>query len=302
MKSSSHTYQKISEAIDCLEQDERLWLADNFIERMKAIDFLELHMSEDVEQGNNIELTDTEQLSLIQRAKVLKQRLDDANERLFAHLLASIRSNDRSTLKQYFTQAAQQISTKTDIEYLEYDEIDNLVTGLLEVDLAPGEPKERDPDMIYYQPTPARIILKLMNELHTTFDDVFYDLGSGLGHVPILVNLLADIRTKGVELEESYFRYSTECLKKLGLPNVEFINADARHVAYDDGTIFYMYTPFQGEMLRQVLRKLQAQSERRQIRVCTYGTCTLHVGKQNWLQSLYQMGNAEGSLGIFVSL
>ena len=302
MKSYSHADQKISAAIDSLEQDERLWLADNFIERIKAIDFLELHMSDDVGKVNNTELTDAERLSLVQRAKALKQRLDDANERPFAHLLVSIRSNDRSTIKQYFKQAEQQISTRTDEEFVGYDEIDNLVTGLLEVGLVPEEPKERDPDMIYYQPTPARIILKLINELHPTYDDIFYDLGSGLGHVPILVNLLADIKTKGVELEESYFRYSTECLKKLGLMDVEFINADARHVTYDDGTIFYMYTPFQGEMLRHVLRKLEAQSKRRQIRVCTYGTCTLQVGKQNWLESIYQTGKAEGSLGIFVSL
>ena len=88
---------------------------------------------------------------------------------------------------------------------------------------------------------------------------------------------------------------------KFTLSNVEFIHADARDADYADGTIFYLYTPFQGEMLRQVLGKLEAQAERRHIKVCTYGPCTLQVSKQNWLQSIYRAGRREGSLGIFGS-
>jgi hypothetical protein len=302
MKPYSQAYQEINAAIEYLEQDERLCMADNFIERIKAIDFLELQMMNEPEQEHNGTATDAERLSLVQRAAALKQRLDDANETLFAHLLAGIQSNDRSTLKQYIAKAEQQTAAGADEGYLGYDEMDSLVTGLLDVAVVPEEPPQRDPDMIYYQPTPARIILKLINQLNLTRDDVFYDLGSGLGHVPILVNLLADIKTKGVELEESYFHYSTASLKKLRLSQVEFMNADARHVAYDDGTIFYMYTPFQGEVLRQVLEKLEAQSKQRQIRICTYGTCTLQVSKQNWLRSIYRTGTGEGSLSIFVSL
>jgi hypothetical protein len=91
-------------------------------------------------------------------------------------------------------------------------------------------------------------------------------------------------------------------LNKLGLPYVEFIHADARQADYDDGTMFYLYTPFRGEMLRQVLRRLEAQAERRRIRVCTYGPCTLQAGEQNWLKPIYQAGQSEGSLGIFGSL
>lgn len=301
MTSYSHAYQTISATIDRLEQKQILYKAGNFIGRMRALDVLEIQMLDGIEQANDPQMTDAETLRLTQRAEVLKQKLTEANERLFAQLLRSIRSNDRATLKQYFKKAGRQISRKADDDYLGYDELDMLVTGLLEVAFVPAEPEERDADMIYYQPTPARIILKLIEKLHPTSDDLFYDLGSGLGHVPILVNLLTDIKTKGVELEGAYFRYSNKCLKKLGLPNVGFIHADARHVDYDDGTIFYMYTPFQGETLRQVLRKLQAQSERRPIKICTYGPCTLQVGKQNWLQAIYQTGKQEGSLGIFAS-
>ncbi|MEP7285754.1 MAG: hypothetical protein ABI947_08300 [Chloroflexota bacterium] len=300
MKSYSPVYQKINAVIDRLEQDKILYRAENFIERMNALDVLEFQLLDDIE--NVTILPDAEKSRLMQRAEMLKQKLVDVNEKLFTHLLLSIRSNDRATVTQYFKQAERQISRSADDDYLGYDEIDMLVNGLLEVAFVPPEPEERDADMIYYQPTPARIILKLIDELHLTLNDTFYDLGSGLGHVPILVNLLTNIKTKGIELENAYFQYSNECLKKLGLSDVEFINADARDVDYCDGTIFYMYTPFQGEILRQVLKKLEAQSERHPIRVCTYGPCTLQVSKLNWLRPIYQTGKQEGSLSIFSSL
>ena len=295
-------YQQISAALDSyLEQDERLCVADNFVERVRAIDFLEIQMIDELEQMDNSGLSDAQRLSLIERARALKQKLDGANEKLFSQLLASIRSNDRSALKQVLRSAEQQILPKTGEEDIGYDEMDSLVMGLLDVALAPDAPQERDPELIVYQPTPARIILKIIGLLHITAGDVFYDLGSGIGHVPIMVHLLTDIRTKGVELEESYFRYSTQCQKKLGLSGVEFINADARAVDYDDGTIFYLYTPFQGEVLRQVLGKLEAQSKRRPIRVCAHGPCALQVLKEDWLVPTYQTGIEEGCLVVFVS-
>jgi hypothetical protein len=196
---------------------------------------------------------------------------------------------------------ARQTATNIDEENIGYDELDILLNGLMEVPIVPGEPEERDPDMVFYQPTPARIILKLIERLDMSADDVFYDLGSGLGHVPIAVNLLTGITTRGIEIEESYFRYSTECLKKLCLTDVDFMNVDAREASYDDGTIFYMYTPFQGEILRQILSKLESQSQRRQIKLCTYGPCTALISKQSWLQPIYQTGKAEGRFGLFSS-
>ena len=302
VKPHSHAYQEVSAVVDRLERNQTLYAAENFIERMKAIDVLEFQVLDDIGQVNDSRLSEAEKLRLRQRAEALKQKLAGANERLYEHLLLSIRSNDRSAVKQCFRRAAQQISSRAEADSLGFDEFDMLVNGLLEVAFVPTEPEVREADVVDYQPTPARIILKLVDELHATSEDIFYDLGSGLGHVPILVNLLTGIKAKGVELEGTYFRYSTECLEKLGLPDVEFINADARHLDYDEGTIFYMYTPFRGEMLRQVLRKLEAQSERRQIRVCTYGPCTLQVGGQDWLQPIFQTGQQEGSLGIFGSL
>jgi hypothetical protein len=228
--------------------------------------------------------------------------LVEANEQLFARLLLSIRSRDQSTVRQCIKAVEQQISKGAGADDLGYNELDVLVNGLLEVDSEPGEPQVGEPEAVAYQPTPARIILKWIDVLQPAADEVLYDLGSGLGHVPILVNLLTSLKTRGIEREAAYVRYSKECLETLGLSDVQFINADARHVDFSDGTIFYMYTPFRGEMLQQVLRKLQAHSQRRPIRICTYGPCTWEVSQELWLRSIYLAGHPEGRLGIFGSL
>ncbi len=299
MPSDSRAYQKITETIAQFEQDQRLLEADNFIERIEAIEFLELQLLEEHEPVNDTQSADTEKSTLFQRAQALKQQLDAANEALFAQLLNNIRSGDRSAFQQYLWQVEQQLAAKRGEADLSYDALDNLVNSLLEVPLPPEEPQEREPDMVYYQPSPARIILKLLQELPPSADDVFYDLGSGLGHVPILVNLMTDIPARGVEIEPVYVRYASDCLKKLGLSKVQFINEDVRHIAYAEGTIFYFYTPFQGEIMRQVLSALEAQAQQRPLRICAYGRCTSQIAREHWLKPLYQSGQGEGHLGIF---
>ena len=299
-KSSSCAYRRISAVIGRLERNPRLYEASSFIERMEALDVLELHLLDAPGPVSVATWTEAEQGRLMERAEALKQKLVNANERLFEQLLHSIRSNDRAPVQAFFKAARQQVSSSDD-DALGYDALDMLVNGLLEIALTPGAPEARDGEMVFYQPTPARIILHLIDALRPTAEDIFYDLGSGLGHVPILVHLLTGITTRGVELEDAYFRYANACLDKLGLTAVKFVHADARAVDYADGTLFYLYTPFQGEMLRQVLRKLEAQAERRSIKICTYGPCTLEVGRQSWLQSIFQAGQHEVRLGIFAS-
>jgi hypothetical protein len=298
---SSNANQKLSAALDSLAQDEALLHEDNFVERVKALDFLELHFMDAFEDVNTPKPTSADGLTLDQRVHLLKMKLDRANESLFAHLVASIRSHERLTFKQYLQRVEQQASKSTDPNYVSYDEVDSFIWGLLDVGLSPEEPEELEPDLVYLQPSPARTILEVLQVLPTDADDIFYDLGSGLGHVPILVNLLTGIKSKGVEIQEFYCRYSNKCLSKLGLSDTEFIHADARNVDYDDGTIFYMYTPFRGNVLRQVLAKLEAQSKRRQIKICAYGPCTVEVAEQNWLRSIYHSGKIEGGLSIFTS-
>jgi hypothetical protein len=204
MEAHPQAYQTMSAVLDRLERDRTLFRPENFVERTRAMDALELQMPDSIEQANDAELTVAEKSRLRQRAEALRRRWAGANERLFAHLLASIRYNDLSIVRQCLREAERQIARSVEEGGLGYDELDMLVNGLLEVDVVPAEPEAREADMVAYQPTPARIILRLVDELRPAPDDMFYDLGSGLGHVPILVHLLTSIKTRGIELEPSY--------------------------------------------------------------------------------------------------
>jgi precorrin-6B methylase 2 len=123
----------------------------------------------------------------------------------------------------------------------------------------------------------------MMNLAELSEDDIFFDLGSGLGQVTILVNLLSGIKAIGIEYEPAYCNYAQACASQLNLSNVEFINTEAQKGDYRQGTVFFMYTPFEGNMLQDMLNILQKEAQTRLIRIFTYGPCSPHVARQNWL-------------------
>ena len=180
-----------------------------------------------------------------------------------------------------------------------YDALDALTNGFLLMGVAPEETRAREPGMVFYQPTPARVVLELVEKADFRPHDVFYDIGSGLGQVAILVHLLSGVRAKGVEFEPAYCDYARRCARELNLSKVEFINADAREADYSDGIAFFMYTPFEGEMLEQVLERLEDQAGRRGIRLYTYGPCTSQVARQSWLERVDHNGSEVYKLATF---
>src|SRR5206468_2904352 len=113
----------------------------------------------------------------------------------------------------------------------------------------PDATRGSDPEMVHYEPTPARVILDLVDHAGLRADDVLYDLGSGLGQVVILVNLLTGIPTRGVECQSALCAAARGYAEGLGLWDVAFVEADARAVDFADGTMFYLFTPFRGRML-----------------------------------------------------
>jgi len=148
-------------------------------------------------------------------------------------------------------------------------------------------------DMVHYEPTPARVMLDLVDHCAFAPDDVFYDLGSGLGYVALTIHLLTGIKAKGVEFEPLFCAYAQNCARQLGLSAVEFINADAREADYSDGTLFYLFTPFKNLLLQTVLDRLKEVAQTKMIKIFTYGACTRPVARQSWLHSLDVSGRRQ---------
>lgn len=167
-----------------------------------------------------------------------------------------------------------------------YDNLDIFINGLFFTKGMPQQTKDLEPEMVYYQKTPASVVFDLVELFHFTGEDVFVDIGSGLGQVALLVHLLTGIVARGIEFEPAFCDYARACAAELHLSHVTFINRDARQADYSEGTVFFMFTPFRGAILREVLELLRRESLRRRIKMITYGPCTAEVAGQSWLERL----------------
>ena len=295
---------EIQSDIEAVEKDAALYEETNFDSRVDAVDHIEFNVIERIDGLLAATDAPAELTALREYAESVERRLIAIDDGLFRRLRAEVRAGDctgaalKAQIERYVGDSSRPHSPQ---EHPGYDNVDVFVNGLLRIRAVPEQTKESEPEMVYYQPTPARIILELVEKAHLSAKDVFYDLGSGLGQVSILVSLLSGARAKGVEFEPAYCDYARACAAELGLSRVEFINADARNVDYSDGTVFFMYTPFEGELLQAVLEKLRAESRKRMIRLFTIGPCTPIVSEQSWLESVEQNQDQIYKLAVFRS-
>jgi len=284
--------------IDLIEKDRTYYEEKNFDKRADAIDFIEFHIT------GELPMTSKPDGQFWHKVEKIKAELEAIDIKLFKRL------QEESRLGKYTGQGFKaMINEFIDIDLSDsqhqqeagYDNLDVFINGLISLQSIPEQTKELDPEMVYYQKTPARVVFEIAEQVTFTQDDVFFDLGSGLGQVVILVNLLTGITVKGIEFEPAFCNYASDCAAKLNLPKVEFINTDARQADYSQGTIFFMFTPFKGEIMQEVLSALRGESLKRKITIITYGPCTAEIGLQNWLNNASPENDSLYKLAVFTS-
>ncbi|HEY6487487.1 MAG: class I SAM-dependent methyltransferase [Terracidiphilus sp.] len=166
-----------------------------------------------------------------------------------------------------------------------YDSLDEVVSGVLQLEEPREAPAHPDPEMVFYQPTPARHIFHFFRLAQLSASDTLIDLGAGLGHVPILTSICTGARCEGIEVEAAYVASARRCAESLNLNRVQFVQQDARTADFSAGSIFYLYTPFRGTILDAVFRRLRHEAEGRTIRIATFGPCTDAVAREPWLEA-----------------
>jgi hypothetical protein len=73
-----------------------------------------------------------------------------------------------------------------------------------------------------------------------------------------------------VEIQEHLVRSARARCAELGIAAVSFVHANAVDTVLD-GSIFYLYAPFNGEMLARAVGRLEEVARRRPIVVCAVG-------------------------------
>jgi len=271
----------IQARIEAIEGNTALDNEEHFRERADLLDAMELHVFDTLAALAAAQPHDSHICNLYARTLVLQNTLVGQNEqfceRLRTHIAAG--NYDCNVLLHTFMRNTSPHPN----DDLVYDGLDALINTVVRAEAPPEEPAALASEMVFYQPTPARLIVELVQRAQLSCADVFYDIGSGLGQVAIVVSLLSGARAIGIEVDASSCAYARRCATALNLQTVEFRNEDARTAMFSDGTLFYLYTPFSGTMLQTVLDQLRDEAEQRPIRICTYGPCTAPVAQQPWL-------------------
>ena len=130
------------------------------------------------------------------------------------------------------------------------------------------------PGRLEYRPTQWRAFKQMLPRDQVGPDDVFCDLGCGMGRAVLLAARYPFKRVIGVELApelaEIARRNVDQVRAKVEARDVEIVTADA--TAYpipDDLTVLYLYNPFMGEIFDRVVENVVASVDRapRRLRV-----------------------------------
>ncbi|HEY4055333.1 MAG TPA: methyltransferase domain-containing protein, partial [Kofleriaceae bacterium] len=118
------------------------------------------------------------------------------------------------------------------IESIPFADRDPFVDELLELPPSPDD-EQLPRGAVPYLPCPVGDILTAIREAPIGPGDTFIDLGSGIGRVSILVNLLAGARTHGLEIQPQLVDLARAHAAKLGLDRVSFECRDVRDMPAD---------------------------------------------------------------------
>ena len=287
----------IAAKLKALEGDIRLLEPDKLEERLEALDMIEWIASTTQQVGRE------PAPAMERRLQASRTMLEEANRRLFRSWRAKLRDGrlTAGALRRAMGSYTAYSHGMRGYLHLRNEALDALLAGILRIGPFPSPSLQAEPEMVHLEFTPTSVILELVDTVPLGPQDVFVDLGCGLGQVAILARLLTGVPTRGIDVEPAYVAFAQSRAQELGLAKVTFECLDARQADYSLGTVFYLFTPFTGAMLDSVLTRLQEQASERAIVVCSYGPCTPQIAQQPWLRSIDEHSVHEFGLAIFRS-
>jgi hypothetical protein len=266
-----------------LEQDRSLYQPDRMRQRLEVLDRLDALVANGISFAPGAHAANA---GIDRRARRLYDKLELANLELYESIRSEIQNGaGPGILLHWANESRPDVSASGRVSGQGYDYLDELISGVLQLEKPRVETFHLEPEMVFYQPTPARHIFNMIGRIALSEHDTLIDLGSGLGHVPLLTAICTSARCIGIELEAAYVDSARQSADALKLRKASFIQQDARTADLSGGTVFYLYTPFVGAILGSVLDLLRQEAASREIRVCTFGPCTAMVAEERWLEA-----------------
>ena len=121
-----------------------------------------------------------------------------------------------------------------------------------------------------YLPCSVDTLARMADQADLGPDDVFVDVGSGLGRATVLAHLLTGAAAIGLEIQAGLVRLSRDLARSLNAARISVVQGDAARLTgyMTIGTVFFLYCPFGGARLERVLNDLESIARTRPIRVC----------------------------------
>ena len=272
---------KLQNDLEDTRNNPDLYKEENLTARTEAFEFIRM-----IDDMYALRPRDQHLEDLYRQGMALRNRLEKINHKVFAKLRGRMKLGitHPDQLREIFKRYTDYQVEHPGKPHYGYEDLDGLISGVFFTSPLPEESLEREPGMIRYQSTPASVILEMIDQSKFSKEDIFYDLGSGLGLVVNLVHILTGVRCVGVEYQPSYSRYAEQIAMDFGLDEVAFINADVRTVDISDGTVFYLFNPFGGHIFDAVMQNLFILAGKQEITICSYGTCTEEIAMLPWLE------------------
>jgi hypothetical protein len=173
----------------------------------------------------------------------------------------------RSRLSSRQTEPAEFRAALAAVSPADRDAWVDLVLGLDEV---PDDGTALPRGCVPYLPAPVDALIQIAAHADVQASDVFVDIGSGLGRAIALMHLMTGAAAIGLEIQPNLVLASRELSARLGAERVSVVEGDAAITAglMTTGSVFFLYCPFSGARLAEVLAALEAIAQTRQIRVC----------------------------------
>jgi SAM-dependent methyltransferase len=125
-----------------------------------------------------------------------------------------------------------------------------------------------EPDRVGHVPSPWGTLRRVLDASRIDPDDVFVDIGSGLGRIVYLAARYPFGRVEGLEISERLVALSRTNLGRARPPlrcrDVRIVNADLLDYELpDDATFVYCFNPFKRGIFEALLAKIFASIDRR---------------------------------------
>lgn len=158
------------------------------------------------------------------------------------------------------------------------------------LDPLPADDPKLPRGCVPYLPSPVESLLRLVELAPVHANDLFVDIGSGLGRAAALIHLLTGAAAIGIEIQPALAHAARALAARLNAPRLSVIEGDAAELIdqVSDGTVFFLYCPFSGARLERLLDSLEPVARAHPVRL---GALDQPLPARPWLEPFAHTNN-----------